>query len=562
MLSKLSSILAKKDKKYLLFLIFLTIIVSMIEVIGISAIMPFIAVASDFTIIQSNEKYSFIYNYLDFKTEISFVIAFGIGLIIFYLLRSSLNLLYQYLLHNFTQKQYSILSTRLFSNYMSLPYQIFSTKNTSVLTKSIINEAANLISLLSACLLIVSELFIVILIYALMLYINYQITIFLTILLLLNAIIMLKTVSKKIKYNGVVRVNAQKTFYEIMNKSFGNFKLLKLKFNKDTTVNDFKKSSLDYATSNTVYLAFNQIPRLFLEALSFIIVIVIILYLIIYTNNDISKHIATISLFIISLYRLMPSMNRIMSSYNNIMFYIQSLDIIHKNLILDIEISGKEQVLFKDIITLNRVSFSYEKSVSALNDINLSIKKGSKIGFIGKSGSGKSTLVDLIIGLNIPTKGELTVDNQLINNLNIQSWRKKIGYIPQNVYLFDGTVGDNIAFGLEYNNNKIDNILKKVKMYDFLMSKNGQDTKVGEGGTMLSGGQKQRIAIARALYMDPEILVLDEATSALDSRTEEEIIKEMYDISDNKTLIMIAHRLSTLDGCDKIYKLDNGELIE
>ncbi len=169
-------------------------------------------------------------------------------------------------------------------------------------------------------------------------------------------------------------------------------------------------------------------------------------------------------------------------------------------------------------------------------------------------------MVDIIIGLYKPKDGKIFTDDTLINDLNIKSWRSKVGYIPQSVYLFDGTVGENVAFGVDYDAKKVDEVLKKVKIYDFLKTKEGQATLVGEGGVMLSGGQKQRIAIARALYTDPEILVLDEATSALDDATEKEIMDEIYSISDDKTLIIIAHRLSTIDRCEKIYRLENGIL--
>ncbi len=210
---------------------------------------------------------------------------------------------------------------------------------------------------------------------------------------------------------------------------------------------------------------------------------------------------------------------------------------------------------------ISNLNFEYEKNKPILKNINFRIKKGSMIAFIGESGSGKSTLVDIIIGLYKTKTGDISSDSVIINDTNIKSWRSKVGYIPQSVYLFDGTVGKNVAFGSVYDKQKIDNVLKKAKIYDFLQTKNGQNTFVGEGGIMLSGGQKQRIAIARALYLEPEILVLDEATSALDNDTEKEIMNEIYDIAVNKTLIIIAHRLSTLERCEIIYELKNGKII-
>ena len=188
------------------------------------------------------------------------------------------------------------------------------------------------------------------------------------------------------------------------------------------------------------------------------------------------------------------------------------------------------------------------------------IEKGSKIAVIGESGSGKTTLVDIILGIYTPDEGNIFVDNIAITNENIKDWRQKIGYIPQSIYLFDGTVAENVCFGLDYDEQKVVKALKKANIYDFLKQKEGLSTLVGENGIKLSGGQKQRIGIARALYRDPEILVLDEATSALDGEIENRIIEEVFNLSENITLVIIAHRKSTIKKCKIIYEFNNGIL--
>jgi len=395
-----------------------------------------------------------------------------------------------------------------------------------------------------------------------MLYVNYKITFVLTIVLTLNALLMIKTVSVKIKKAGALRSQMQKRFYEIINRSFGNFKLIKLQSNDKEILKDFKGASFKFSQANITNATLNNIPRLFLEAVGFGIIIFIITYLVWKYETNIANQLALISMFVLALYRLLPSVNRIMTSYNQILFNYKALDIVHNDLMYDSEDLGKEKVSFTKEISIKDLNFEYEEDKPVLKDINLSINKGSKIAFIGESGSGKSTLVDIIIGLYKPKYGKITIDGTLANDSNIKSWRSKVGYIPQSVYLFDGTVGENVAFASDYDKDKIDDVLKKAKIYDFLNTKEGSDTLVGEGGVMLSGGQRQRIAIARALYTDPEILVLDEATSALDDATEKEIMNEIYSISDDKTLIIIAHRLSTIDRCEKVYKLNNGELVD
>jgi ABC-type multidrug transport system fused ATPase/permease subunit len=560
MINKLRSLLTKRDKNFLLGLFFFSIFISIIETVGISIIMPFMSVAIDFNLIHENEYYSYFYKILSFDRDISFIISFGVVLIFFYLFRSIINMFYFYLLSKFTQGRYHLLAYRLFENYMNMSYRDFTTKNSSTLTKTIVNEASYLTHLLSSVLLMFSEIFVVIFIYAMMLYVNYQITLLLTMVLILNALIMIKTVSAKIKDMGVIRAKFQKNFYEIINKSFGNFKLIKLHSNSQDVLEDFGKSSFSYAKANVTYSTMVHIPRLFLEAIAFSIIVAIITYLVWKYENNVSDMLAVISMFVLALYRLMPSINRIMNSYNQILFYHKSLDIIYDDLSYENENLGDENISFEQEIVIQNLDFEYEENKLILNGINLSIQKGSKIGFIGESGSGKSTLVDIIIGLYQPTNGNVFLDGILLSDNNIKVWRSKVGYIPQSVYLFDGTVGENVTFGLEYDSQKVNDVLRKAKIYDFLKSKEGENTLVGEGGVMLSGGQKQRIAIARALYSEPEVLVLDEATSALDDETEREIMDEIYAISEDKTLIIIAHRLSTIDRCDVVYKIENGEL--
>ena len=556
-IKKLRSLLTQRDKQFLLSLFVFSIGISVIETAGISVIMPFIAVATDFSLIHTNEYYAKVYSMFGFDNDVKFVIIFGIVLIFFYIFRSVINLIYFYMLTRFTQTRYHLLAYRLFENYMGLPYQDFIGKNSSTMTKSIVNEATNLTSLIAAVLFMMSEVFIIIFIYSMMLYVNYKITFLLTIVLILNAVLMIKTVSVKIKKAGKIRAQMQQRFFEIINRSFGNFKFIKLHSDDKKTLKEFGDASFKFAQANITNTTLGHVPRLFLEAVGFGIIVFIITYLIWEYENNIANQLALISMFVLALYRLLPSVNRIMTSYNSILFFHRSLDIVHNDLMYDNEDLGEEKVSFKKEMAIEDLNFEYEENKSVLKDINLTIKKGSKIAFIGESGSGKSTLIDIIIGLYKPKYGKLTIDGIIVSDSNIKSWRSKVGYIPQSVYLFDGTVGENVAFGSDHNKEKVDEVLKKAKIYDFLNTKEGQATLVGEGGVMLSGGQKQRIAIARALYTDPEILVLDEATSALDDATEKEIMNEIYSISDDKTLIIIAHRLSTIDKCEKVYRLHN-----
>jgi len=522
--------------------------------------MPFIAVATDFNLVQSNPYYNAVYNFFGFSSDVNFVIVFGAILILFYIFRSTVNLFYFYMLARFTQGRYHLLAYRLFENYMALPYKDFVKKNSSTLTKNIMSEATNLTNLISAILLMVSEVFIIALIYGMMLWVNYKITLLLSVILLINALFMIKTVSAKIKKAGVNRSHFQRVYLEIVNKSFGNFKLLKLHSEDKETLHQFQDASRQYVHANVTNMTLSHFPRLFLEAIGFGMIVFIITYLVWKNQQNVSHALPIISMFVLALYRLMPSINRIMSSYNQILFNYRALDIIHSDLMYPTEDLGSVSIKYNKSIALKDVQFEYVENNPVLNDVNLIIKKGEKVAFIGESGSGKSTLVDIIIGLYKPKHGQVEIDGTILDDTNVKAWRTKIGYIPQSVYLFDGSVGENIAFSKHYDRHKVDACLRKAKIYDFLQSKGGQDVAVGEGGILLSGGQKQRIAIARALYTDPEVLILDEATSSLDNETEKEIMDEIYDISRDKTLIIIAHRLSTIQSCDLTYRIQNKQI--
>ncbi len=254
---------------------------------------------------------------------------------------------------------------------------------------------------------------------------------------------------------------------------------------------------------------------------------------------------------------------KILTSYHDLLYYHSSLNIIYQNLRQEEENLGEGKLSFNQELKICNLSFGYEGKKYLFKNLNLNIKKGEKIAFIGESGCGKSTLVDLIIGLLKPKEGQILIDKQELNASNAKNYRQKIGYIPQNIYLFNDSIAKNITFGDAVDEEKLNKVIKQANLEHFIKNlPQGVQTKVGDGGSNLSGGQKQRIAIARALYLEPEILVLDEATSALDTQSEAKIMDEIYKISKDKTMIIIAHRLSTITQCDKVYRLEHGKLKE
>ncbi|RAX57138.1 ABC transporter ATP-binding protein [Helicobacter monodelphidis] len=562
MFQKLSVLLSPQDKKRIALLFVFSIVVSIIEMVGVSAIMPFIMVSTDFGVLETNPYFRWVYQFLGCESPKNFILLFGVALLFFYIFRSLINLSYQYGLAKLSYGTYHELAQQLFKCYLGLSFKTFTSKNSAALSKTIINEASNFTILLGAVLFMFSEIIVVILIYGLLIFVDYTITLSLTILLAVTALIISGRFSKIIKKEGQEREKNQKVFYEILNSSFGNFKLIKLQSIASPVMDRFLEVSYKVARANIIHRTLLHIPRLMLEAVGFSIMVLIVSYLVYTKDGDVKTFLPLLSTYVLALYRLLPSINRILDSYNYILFYHKSLEVVYEDLQMPIQDLGNEKLNFQQNIELKGVNFSYTSSKPLFENLSLNIQKGKRIAFIGESGGGKSTLVDIIIGLYRPQTGEVCIDSTPLTLQNIKSWRSKVGYIPQNVYLFDGSVAENVVFGREYNEERIVDVLKQAGIYEMLLQKEGIETQVGEGGILFSGGQKQRVAIARALYADPEILVLDEATSALDIQTESKIMESIYAVSQHKTLLIIAHRLSTIEQCDHIYKLENGRILQ
>ena len=559
MFKKIKKLFSKEEIKKLLGITVFSIIISLSEVVGLSTIVPFMAMVTNQNIIFENKYLKVIYNFFNFESTKNFIFYFGITIVIIFLIKNILNIFFNYVLVSFTRNNYYKFTNRLMNNYLKYPYQNFVKKNSNDLIKNITIEANWVVVLIQNCLMMVSEICVVVFIYIVMLYIDFKITLFVSIFMGINILLIKYFLINKVKKWGKDRFDATQEYYQIIGSTFGNYKFIKLQSDDKSILNNFKTSCKKYTEVDKKYTFVQPVPRLILEFLGFSIVVVLIIFsVMMYDENGLAKIMPVISVFFIGLYRILPSVNRIINYYQVVVFYKKSLDIIAEELESEIENIENNPIEFNKKIELKDICFEFEKGKEVLKNINLNIFKGEKVAFVGESGSGKTTLVDLITGLYKPKNGSIYLDNIKLEDKNIGYWRQSIGYIPQEVYLFDGTIADNVVFNREYNEERLVNSLKKARIWEFLKKKEGIKTIVGDRGIMLSGGQKQRIAIARALYDNPEVLVLDEATSALDNETEEEIMKEIYDVSKDRTLIIVAHRLTTLKDCDRIFVISNG----
>ena len=537
----------------------MSIVLSLVETAGVSVVMPFVSVASNPELIETG-RYNYFYRLFDFTSTNSFILTFGVAIIIFYVFRSVYNIVYNYFMNKFSLGTFRYFASRLFKTYLALPYKVYIQKNPSVLSQMINTEATNLCQLLQQFLQLFSESFTVILLYFFMVLVDWQITIVLTAILIVIIIVIFFTLIQYSKKLGDRRYDANVSLSRTIWETFNNYKFIKLKGNEKEIFETFNDSTKKISRSSILSSTLGTIPKNVLENMGFSLLIGAICY-ILWRYQSAAMVIPIISMYALALYRMLPAINRILGYLNSIAYLQRSLNRIYEDLQLETDKEGMVPLSFKNTIRAQNLWFGYLSGGDVIKNVSFEINRGEKIAIIGESGSGKTTLVDIMIGIYRPMKGSLYVDEKLIDSENIRSWRSKVGYIPQTIYLFDGTVAENITFGSKPNEKKTIEVLKKARMWDFLQTKEGINTCVGERGLQLSGGQKQRIGIARALYNDPEILVLDEATSSLDDATEAEIMEEIYDVSGNKTLIIIAHRISTVERCDRKIHIENGEIV-
>ncbi|NDJ27746.1 ABC transporter ATP-binding protein [Campylobacter sp. MIT 12-8780] len=558
MLKKLFAVLSKQDKRFLFALLAFSVFISFIESFAISLIMPFVSLASDFSYFQSNAFLKSFFSKFSLS-EYEFVALFGLFLILFYLFRAFLNALYFHLLARFSKGRFHFFALRIFKRVLFLNYERFTQKKSSEIIKTISNETYNLSTMIASFMLFLSESFVLLLIYILLLLVDYKITLFLSVFLLINAFILLRLLSPAIKQASIKREKAMSGFFESLNTNLSNFKLIKLKGEEQSVARLFGEQSKLFSKANISSESINALPRIYLEAVGFCVLIFIVIFLLWQNKGDVRSSLAMISIFVLALYRLMPCANRIITSYHDLLYYKNSLDIIYKSLNEPYERLEDEKISFEKKIEVKDLSFHYEGKKDLFHGLNFTLKKGEKIAFIGQSGSGKSSFVDILCGLLKPKAGQILVDDSVLSEKNLKAYRQKIGYIPQEIHLYNDTLAFNISFEQNFDEKRLHKVIEQANLKNFVSNlKEGIYTQISD--STLSGGQRQRIAIARALYTEPEILVLDEATSALDNESEAKIMNEIYDLSKDKTLIIIAHRLSTIKHCETIYKLKAGIL--
>ena len=576
MIQDIKNICSRKHIKYLIILLLGMFVAAAMEMIGLGSIPIFIMIIIDIDVLIDKFPTFFANDYIKSIRQDYITIFGGIILILIFLLKN----VYLSLFLFFQGKVVKILRTdvrnKLFKKYINAPYNFHIKNNPSVLVRNLTESVNGTISTILSTLSITRESLILIVIFIL-LFLNepmVSVSVF-GILILITGLFMFFTRQALISRGEQVQFLRGDQIRTI-NHSLGSIRETKV-LNRENYLTNLFMQQVDKIEKHSFFSYFlSQIPRLFLEFIAvFAVAIIAILFVIINLSNE--QILPIISLLAVCVIRLIPAFNLIVSSLSARRFAMASLKLVsrdminvptedkfrNKNLIRE---KNYKKYFFKDQIKFENVFFSHENSnTKILQNISLEIRQGQKIGIIGKSGSGKSTLIDLILGLIKPTKGKILMDDSNLD-YDMENWQKQIGYVPQDIYLLDDTIRNNIAFGLITNDINQEAILKSIelsRLKDYVSSlEEKENTVVGNRGIKVSGGQKQRIGIARALYHNPKILILDEATSSLDTINERKIMEEIYNIAENITLIIVTHRHKSVSNCDKIYLLDNGKIID
>jgi ABC-type bacteriocin/lantibiotic exporter with double-glycine peptidase domain len=565
-LKKLGSILSRRQKIGTLVLGIVLFFAMLLEVIGLGVLLPLISLISDPNKINQNKLVSQIKIFFDDISDKEFIIFFLIGFLFFYLAKTIFLAFLAYKQNKFLTDVAKNISNKLFENYLKQPYVFFVKKNTSELIKNIQVEVSHFTTFFTSLIIIISELGIIFSLIITLIIIEPVGAITLGLFLGGLSLLFLHFTRNRLKIWGEARQKIDSIFSKLILETFGGIKQIYVLGRKRFFLNNFYKNNDLKASLLLKQSTVSQLPRLYLELVA-IFGLIGFMLLMIYRNEDPKTLISTIGVFVAATFKIIPSVNRLIASIQLLKYNEPSLSIVFNELkcLKGEEIPQNIDVFsFKDKIKFSNLSFGYNNN-ALLKDINLEINKGDSIGIIGQSGSGKSTLIDLLLGFQRPSGGIITVDDVDLNEI-ILSFRLTVGYVSQELFLIDDSILNNIAFGINNDDINIQRVHEVIKLSQLETlienSKDGINTKVGERGVQLSGGQKQRIAIARALYSNPDILILDEATSALDSETENSIIKTVEGLKGNVTIIIISHKLSILDMCNKIFKISDSKILE
>ncbi len=569
---KLLFLLSHSERKNAVFLLLIILIMALLDMMGVASILPFMAVLTNPDIVETNSFLNKIFQISkNIGVENKQQFLFSLGIVVFTLLVFSLifKALTNYLQVRFVQLgQYNI-SKRLVEGYLNQPYTWFLNRNSADLGKTILSEVDQVVgSGIAPAIDLIAKGMVIIALITLLIIADPKLAIVVGFTLSAAYGLIFYLIRRYLNKIGKERLRSNELRYTSISEAFGAAKQVKVGGLEQTYVSRFSNPAKIYAITQVYFKVLSQLPRFFLEAIAFGGILLSILYLM-SRSGSFNTILPIISLYVFAGYRLLPAIQQVYASFTRLAFVGPSLDKLHEDIsnLNSYKPNHDEAVLtLNKKITLNNIDYNYPNSSRiVLKNINLSIDAKSTVGIVGATGSGKTTTVDIILGLLDPKRGNLKIDEKIITKQNSKSWQRSIGYVPQEIYLSDDTIAANIAFGINdkiINQEAVERVAKIANLHQFVIDElpKQYQTTIGERGVRLSGGQRQRIGIARALYHNPKLLILDEATSSLDNQTERAVMDAVNNLSNNITIIIIAHRLSTVMKCDKIFLLEKGEL--
>lgn len=564
-------LLSPRDRGHLILVIGLSLVAAVIEVMGVGSIMPFLAVASNPDVIDTNRWLAMAYGLLGFGSHRDFLIALGLAVIGFVIVTSGVRGLTRFTVVRFTSHVRHRISVKLMEGYLRQDYVYFLSRNSHEFAKNINGEVQQMVqgTLVSFIDMIGFSLQLVLFI-AFLLVVSPWIT--LTLILVVGTVYgliygLLRTTVKRL---GQQRFDMNRERSRIVSETFWGIKDAKLMAVEKVFLDEYKGPSLKLAQTESGSEVISDVPKFALEAAAFSSILMFVLVIVIDTGSF-QNAAVTVGLFAYAGYRMIPAMQNLFRTLTKMRFSAPSANRICQEMEELSQTLGplhqpSQRMPFATAFELADVSFQYPSNQKiVLDHLQLSIPRRQTIGFAGPTGSGKTTLIDIVLGLLEPTEGVLLVDGVEVTVENRRNWQANIGYVPQVIYLSNTSIAQNIAFGVpleQIDLAKVERAARMAQIHDFIVTglDKGYQTAVGERGVRLSGGQRQRLGIARALYREPEVLVFDEATSALDNETEAAVMEAVHSLAGQVTVLMIAHRLSTLKECDCIYLLDGGQI--
>ena len=570
-------LLTPPERRQAALLLIMVIVMALFDVVGMASVMPFLSVIANPDMIRQSRVLSFVYDRLALKSLDEFLFVLGLASFILLVVAAVVRIWGQYLVNHFTQMRTHSIGVRLLETYLRQPYAFFLNRHTGDMAKGLLSEVNQLVSQVYQPLSqMIAQTVTLCALLTLLVVVDPVVALLMIVVLGVAYGAVYLLVRSYLGRSGIGRVEANRARFQIVAEVLGGIKPVKLTGRETTYIERFSAASRRLgefqSTSNTL----SQVPKYAIEAIAFGGIILLTLGLMAHYGGQgsgaLGKVLPLLGLYAFVGYRMLPAVQQIYAALTQLRFGAATLDSISADLVGRDQLAPLQTEPAKALPVLSQVelhdlTFSYAGAAGVgVKGINLTIPIGSTLGVVGSTGAGKTTLVDLILGLLQPQSGEIRVDGVAVTPETIRAWQAGLGYVPQDIFLVDASVSENIALGVpaaRIDPVRIRECAQMAQILDFIESElpQGFATAVGERGVRLSGGQRQRIGIARALYHDPAIIIFDEATSALDNLTEQEVMRAVASLSGQKTVIMIAHRMSTVRNCDQIAVLKKGKLV-